>query len=582
MSTTRPDWGTTIKIGVLGGIVAVFVALIGMVEAFATRDIVGGVIDMGHISILIVFFLTGYFAITRGYKPAARSIMTILQGGLAGLFAGLMLALLAVLLSAQPAMRTVFVNATPLLLKLLIFDQGLATGVMMLMVLGAFVGLVPALLQFLPGSARRSLITAAAWVILIGLLQELLTVTFRSTEALDALSTLLFAQSGLSVNGAIALFLVIFTFEFLRAERGNAIRKRIAELPSTQQQIGKVVVVLIGLMILIALPSVLGLFFSAVLVQVGLYVLMGLGLNIVVGFAGLLDLGYVAFFAIGAYTTAIFTTTSKEIVYAGAFPFWVGLPIAIVMCIFAGILLGIPVLKVRGDYLAIVTLGFGEIIRLLALSDFLKPYLGGSRGVELIPKPVIGSFEFAGPQELYFLILVGCVIVAFLSLRLKNSRIGRAWMAVREDEDVAQAMGINLVATKLMAFAMGAAFAGIGGAINASYLAIIYPHSMNLLVSINVLALIIIGGMGSIPGVIVGALALVGLPELLREFADFRLLVYGALLVFMMLIRPEGLLPEARRQLELEEFKTEENVAAQPKLVGEPSEVQTVLKTPGQ
>jgi branched-chain amino acid transport system permease protein len=187
--------------------------------------------------------------------------------------------------------------------------------------------------------------------------------------------------------------------------------------------------------------------------------------------------------------------------------------------------------------------------------------LAGARGFELIPKPSIGSFEFSGPQQLYYVILAGCIIVALVALRLKNSRLGRAWMAMREDEDVAQGMGINLVATKLLAFGMGASFAGIGGAINASYLAIVYPHSMNLLVSINVLALIIIGGMGSIPGVIVGALALVGLPELLREFADFRLLIYGAVLVLMMLLRPEGLMPEARRAMELEEFREEETEA---------------------
>jgi branched-chain amino acid transport system permease protein len=336
---------------------------------------------------------------------------------------------------------------------------------------------------------------------------------------------------------------------------------RYDNLPTLQRRTTNGVLLLILLAILLALPSILGLFFSEVLVQVGLYILMGLGLNIVVGFAGLLDLGYVAFFAIGAYTVGLMTSTSKEIAFAGGFPFWVGLPVAIVMAAFAGIILGVPVLKVRGDYLAIVTLGFGEIVKFLALSDFLKPYFAGARGLELIPKPFIGSFEFAGPQQLYYLLLIGCVIVAFISLRLKTSRVGRAWMAMREDEDVAQAMGINLVATKLLAFAMGASFAGIGGAINASKLAIIYPHSMNFFVSINVLALIIIGGMGSIPGVIVGALVLVGLPEILREFADFRWLVYGAVLVLMMLVRPEGLMPEARRAMELEEFREGDTTA---------------------
>jgi len=267
--------------------------------------------------------------------------------------------------------------------------------------------------------------------------------------------------------------------------------------------------------------------------------------------AGLLDLGYVAFFAIGAYTVGVFS--SPEVPFQLDFPFWVALPVAVAVAVLAGIFLGIPVLKIRGDYLAIVTLGFGEIIRLLANSDLLKPWLGDGLGLHAIPKPFIGSLELLSPQQLYYLVLAGCLLVLFVSVRLKDSRIGRAWMAIREDEAVASAMGVNLVTTKLLAFAMGALFAGISGAIFATKLTSIYPVSFNILISINVLALLIIGGMGSIPGVIVGALALVGLPELLREFADFRLLIYGAVLVIMMLVRPEGLWPEKARQRELHE-----------------------------
>jgi branched-chain amino acid transport system permease protein len=211
----------------------------------------------------------------------------------------------------------------------------------------------------------------------------------------------------------------------------------------------------------------------------------------------------------------------------------------------------VPVLHIRGDYLAIVTLGFGEIIRILALSDMLKPYIGGSQGIVQVARPKIGNIVFDDPQTLYYLILIGCLLAAFVSLRLKDSRSGRAGMAMREDEDVAQAMGIDLVKSKLMAFAVGAAFSGLSGAIFASKLGTIYPHSFNLFISILALALIIVGGMGSIPGVVVGALALVGLPELLREFDEFRLLVYGVVLVAMMLYRPEGLWPEKTRQREL-------------------------------
>jgi branched-chain amino acid transport system permease protein len=286
--------------------------------------------------------------------------------------------------------------------------------------------------------------------------------------------------------------------------------------------------------------------------EVGRFALMGLGLNIVVGFAGLLDLGYVAFFAIGAYTMGVLT--SPEMTWLPFhLTFWEALPFAMLLSVLSGFVLGIPVLGMRGDYLAIVTLGFGEIIQRLAISDWLKPYIGGSNGITLIPKAAIGPIRFDSPQTVYYLFVAGCVLAAFISQRVKFSRLGRAWMALREDEDVAEAMGIDLVRTKLMAFATGAAFAGLSGAIFASKLASIYPHSFHLLISINVLCLIIVGGIGNIPGVIVGALFLVGLPEILREFAEYRLLMYGAALVMMMLLRPEGLLPEARRRLELHE-----------------------------
>jgi branched-chain amino acid transport system permease protein len=310
----------------------------------------------------------------------------------------------------------------------------------------------------------------------------------------------------------------------------------------------------LGIVILLALPWMLGLFLSEVLDNVGLFLLMGLGLNIVVGFAGLLDLGYVAFYAIGAYTVGVLT--SPELSTGVVSSWWIALPFAVIAATLAGVTLGVPVLKMRGDYLAIVTLGFGEIIRILAISDFLKPWLGGAQGIQRIAVPDLPLLQINwNPQTYYYLFLAGCLLVIFVASRVKNSRMGRAWMAMREDEDVAQAMGINLVATKLLAFGMGASFGGLAGAIFASKLTSAYPHSFNFLVSINVLSLIIIGGMGSIPGVIVGALALVGLPELLREFAEFRYLIYGVVLVVMMLVRPEGLIPEARRAEELEEFR---------------------------
>jgi branched-chain amino acid transport system permease protein len=190
-------------------------------------------------------------------------------------------------------------------------------------------------------------------------------------------------------------------------------------------------------------------------------------------------------------------------------------------------------------------------VRLLVLSDFLRPWLGGSFGIRDIPKPWIGSLEMAGPQHLYYLVVASTAIVALVARRLRDSRLGRAWMAIREDEDVAEALGVSLVQTKLLAYSLGAAFAGLSGAIFATMIGSIFPHSMQLLVSINVVALIIVGGMGSIPGVIVGALALIGIPELFREFSEYRYLFYGVVLIAMMLGKPEGLWPSKviRREL---------------------------------
>ncbi|NPV09937.1 MAG: branched-chain amino acid ABC transporter permease [Anaerolineae bacterium] len=306
---------------------------------------------------------------------------------------------------------------------------------------------------------------------------------------------------------------------------------------------------------LLLLPQVLGTYGTSVLDLVGLYVLMGLGLNIVVGYAGLLDLGYVAFFTIGAYLTGLLTSPSASTNLG--LSFWVAWPVAMLGAASAGALLGIPVLRMRGDYLAIVTLGFGEIIRILVMSDTLKSVLGGAQGIIEIPGPSIGGFTFVRPQHFYYLILFGCLVAVMVSRRVSDSRVGRAWMAIREDEDVAEATGINLVKYKLLAFALGASFSGIGGAIFASWVHSVFPNSFTLLVSINILSLVIVGGIGSIPGVILGAFVLVGLPEVLREFADFRMLSFGALLVAMMLARPEGLWPAQQRRRELREEAAE-------------------------
>jgi len=541
-----------LKIGLIGGIVAVLLSLIGMVEAFSQRDIISNVVSMGHTLLFLVPVFMGYLAAKRTTRT--EPLWGIVNSLVTGLIVGGSLALL-VIVGSLINLRKVFVNAMPLLYELLTFKQETQIGVFLLLGAGLLSGLLAGLLYLSPILVRRVLITSLGSIVMAGVLQDLLRPTFSLWGPLAIINEWLFTANGLTLHGAAGLFILIAAVSYFWAQRGSSIRAGLRGLPPKGQRVLRITSFIILISILLALPQVLGLFLSEVLTIVGLYVLLGWGLNIVVGFAGLLDLGYVAFFAIGAYTTAVLT--SPELGFFNL-SFWGALPFAIFMGIISGVLLGIPVLKMRGDYLAIATLGFGEIIRILVLSDFLRPWLGGAQGIGKIPKASVGGFEFAGPQQIYYLVLAGCLLVGFVSYRLRDSRLGRAWMAVREDEDVAQAMGINLVATKLLAFATGAAFSALSGAIFASKLGSVYPHSFNIMISINIVCLIIVGGMGSLPGVLVGSIALVGLPELLREFAEYRLLVYGAALVAMMLLKPEGLWPEEVRRRELHEGESAE------------------------
>ncbi|MBN1429479.1 MAG: ABC transporter ATP-binding protein [Anaerolineae bacterium] len=277
----------------------------------------------------------------------------------------------------------------------------------------------------------------------------------------------------------------------------------------------------------------------------GLYIVLGLGLNVILGFGGLLHLGFVTFYAIGAYTYAILASD----LFGYHLSFWVVLPLAATLAAFTGILLGIPVLRTRGDYLAIITLGFGEITRILITN--LRSLTKGSQGIIGIDDPVLFGVTFDSGTHYYYLIFAFAIFVIFITTRLSNSRVGRAWNAMREDEDVARMTGINTGHYKLLAFAVGGFIGGLAGVIFAAWQGSIFPDNFNLFVSINVLCLIIIGGVGSIPGVIVGALALIALPDILRQFSEYRLLIFGLLLVIMMILRPAGFLPSKRLQIEL-------------------------------
>jgi len=292
---------------------------------------------------------------------------------------------------------------------------------------------------------------------------------------------------------------------------------------------------------LLAFPTLFSTYQVNILTTALMYVVLGLGLNIVVGLAGLLDLGYVAFYAVGAYTYALLN------LHFGL-GFWTVLPIGGLLGALFGILLGFPVLRLRGDYLAIVTLGFGEIIRLVLenWSDFSR----GPSGIANIPRPGLFGLDLtldAAIVYLYFLTLAMVLFTVFVVNRLQHSRIGRAWIALREDEIACQAMGIDKTRTKLAAFALGATWAGMAGVFFAAKTTFVNPASFTFLESAIILCIVVLGGMGSIVGVIVAALILILLPEYLRAFADYRMLVFGAVLVAMMVFRPQGLVTGVRR-----------------------------------
>lgn len=317
----------------------------------------------------------------------------------------------------------------------------------------------------------------------------------------------------------------------------------------------------------VAYPLTLSSYWQSVLFfPVGLYIVLALGLNIVVGSAGLLDLGYVAFYAVGAYTTAKLTTTS-------GLTAWEALPLAIVLAMVAGVVLGAPTLRLRGDYLAIVTFGFGEIVRIVAENS---ESLGEARGITGIPHPsaVLGTeFKFQA-LPYYYVTLAAIVLTIVVIVRLKRSRVGRAWSAIREDEDAAQAMGVPNFTMKLWAFAMGAAIGGLGGWIYASKVSFIAPQNFPFFFSVIILSAVVLGGMGSVPGVIAGAFLIAFLPEYLRNAAagetitrwlntitggdvtdvtEYRVMLFGAVLVLVMVFRPQGLLPSRQRAAELAE-----------------------------
>jgi ABC-type branched-subunit amino acid transport system permease subunit len=501
----------SLNAGVAFGIVTIFIFLIGftgtaadlLADLFRNKDaapFLGFTPRM--VNMLVFLGLIGLWAGAYGSRKDKNQTddpwgAAVLNGTLAGLVNGLLvggLALLVGILSVRGVqMSTYLAKMLPAEIKLFLLEKSPMAGAIFYFIFMLVAGGLGALVSRGLGRGSWRVRSAAWW------------------------------------DATWSKFLEL---RFVKQLRGNRI---------TLYVVYAIILALVFLM-----PLVAGKYWNYTIGTVGIYVLLGLGLNIVVGLAGLLDLGYVAFFAIGAYTMALLTAPQPHNLL---WNFWIVLPIGVILAAITGLLLGAPVLRMRGDYLAIVTLGFGEIIRILSKSDALTAFSGGPKGVRAVGGPVLFGQAFDSIDYVY-LIFLALLLIIFVTNRLQNSRVGRAWEAMREDETVSRAMGINTLTQKLLAFAIGAAFAGLGGAIFASRNQFTGPEDFNLMVSINVVAVVIVGGMGNIPGVIAGALVLKGLPEVLRQLEDYRVLVFGALLVVMMLWRPAGLIPSSRRKME--------------------------------
>jgi branched-chain amino acid transport system permease protein len=311
--------------------------------------------------------------------------------------------------------------------------------------------------------------------------------------------------------------------------------------PWLQRPAARRVLLVVLALALIGVPPRLDPYFVTLLTSVCVYAMLGLGLNIVVGYAGLLDLGYAAFFAIGAYVTAYMMTTYN-------WSFWLLLPLGAAVAAVFGVIIGAPTLRLRSDYLAIVTLGFGEITRIAATN---LDVTGGPNGISAIPQPAIGAFTFQTPLHYYYLALALAAITLFCVARLADSRIGRAWAYIREDELAAEAMGIDTVRMKLLAYALGAVWGGVAGCFLAVQLTAISPESFTFNQSVQILIVVVLGGLSSLPGVILGAVVVVVTPELLRSFSEWRLFLFAVALIILMIFRPEGLWPSRQRKREM-------------------------------
>jgi branched-chain amino acid transport system permease protein len=563
---TRKAFG----IGLVAGVVVIYLVIVGLANAFAGRPAITGVgvetgaglLTVGRVMLAGTLFLAGLFVGRQMVKANERRerLLGVLGGSaLAGAVGGAMLGALMLLGSAFP-ISDIFLPVTQGAISFLAFGNPAEVGALIWIVVGAVSALAGGALMLLQQRDRSLVLNALAVLLLVSLIEPILR-PILGQVGLREVNTFLYSGGGLTQMAALVIFVGVLVLGWAWDRPAAPVRQRMRELPPVSRRragIGLAILAIIGLLVL---PQISTGFVNQVLVNVGFFLMLALGLNIVVGHAGLLDLGYVAFYAVGAYTMALLTAPASSLggpltEFAGVeWAFWLALPLVIIVTALVGIFIGAPVLRLRGDYLAIVTLGFGEIARFLLRSEAMRDTLGGPGGIVGIPNmhiPVVGT-ELVAAGQYFYPVVAFSAIAAYVAWRLAQSRTGRAWNAMREDETVAAATGINVTNYKLLAFALGGTLGGLAGGLFAVQLRSVYPDSFLLIISFTALAIIIMGGMGTIKGVVAGALILVGLPEALREFGEYRYLLYGAALVAMMLLRPEGFFPSKVRRAELHE-----------------------------
>lgn len=555
-------WSEIIQHGLVSGVVLLFVGMVGMLATFHEREIVRDTFTLGQLVMVFIPFVASFLITRKVMSTTKQAVPAIVSGIVVAILTALPSLILLGLTNLLPDINDILVNVNRDWIETVTFDnrseQMKGASIFLGIIVGS--GALGALLYFVPAKFRKALIYAASFTLLIGVFGETVNLVLNQLLPDDAIDAM-FRRDTLLLMPAIYIFVLSLVGSLIWVFFGQKVQEQTKRKPNQGRSPFYYIGMALFAALLLALPWILGRTLSDVAVTVGLFVLMGFGLNIAIGLAGLLDLGYVTNYAVGAYILAVLTSTGLLGIGPDWLNFWMVLPIALLAAMFAGFIFAVPVLKMRGDYLAIATLGFGEIIGKLALSDWLKPVIGGAQGVLRIPKPVLFGYEFTTPESLYYIVLGACLLTLFVSIRLNNSRTGRQWMAIREDEDVAAAMGINVARAKLLAFTLSAATGGLAGAIFAAKVGTVFPNSFTVFISINVLSLIIVGGMGSNPGIVLGAIALVGMPELLREFTEYRWLLYGALLIFMMVNRPEGLWPSSVLQREIRSDDEEPDIS---------------------